>query len=71
MIELGVDQHKRFSQMAALDTETGLVTDARLHHDDPEAIRSFVASLGADVKASMETTGNWYWLADLLEDLGA
>jgi transposase len=71
MVELGVDQHKRFSQMATLDTETGVVTDARLDHDDPEAIRSFVASLGPQVKASIETTGNWYWLADLLEDEGA
>jgi transposase len=71
MIELGVDQHKRFSQVAALDTETGLLTQGRLEHDDPEAIRSYVASLGEDVIASLETTGNWYWLADLLEDAGA
>ena len=71
MIQLGVDQHKRFSQMAALDTETGVVTEARLDHDDPEAIRGFVASLGPEVMASMETTGNWYWLVDLLEDVGA
>ena len=71
MIELGVDQHKRFSQVAALDTETGLLRQRRLEHDDPEAIRSFVAALGPGVRASLETTGNWYWLADLLEDQGA
>lgn len=71
MIELGVDQHKRFSQVAALDTETGRLTQVRLEHDDPEGIRSYVSSLGEDVVASLETTGNWYWLADLLEDAGA
>jgi transposase len=71
MIELGVDQHKRFSQVAALDTETGQITQTRLEHEDPEGIRSYVASLGEDVVASLETTGNWYWLADLLEDEGA
>lgn len=71
MIELGVDQHKAFSQMAALDTQTGVLTQRRLEHDDPEAIRAYVASLGPDVRASLETTGNWYWLADLLEDEGA
>ena len=71
MIELGVDQHKRFSQMAALNTETGVLTQHRLDHDEPDAIRSFVASLGDEVRASLETTGNWYWLADLLEDAGA
>jgi transposase len=71
MIELGVDQHKRFSQVAALDTETGQITQTRVEHDGPEAIRAFVASLGPQVRASLETTGNWYWLADLLEDEGA
>lgn len=71
MIELGVDQHKRFSQVAALDTETAVVTQRRLEHDDPDTIRSYVASLGPEVRASLETTGNWYWLADLLEDAGA
>jgi transposase len=71
MIELGVDQHKRFSQVAALDTETGLLSQRRLEHDDPDGILSYVASLGPGVVASLETTGNWYWLADLLEDAGA
>jgi transposase len=71
MIELGVDQHKRFSQMAALDTETGVVVQSRLEHDDADVIRSYVGSLGCDVRASLETTGNWYWLVDLLEDAGA
>ena len=71
MIELGVDQHKAFSQMAALDTETGVLTQQRMEHDDVEGIRAYVASLGPDVRASLETTGNWYWLTDLLEDEGA
>ena len=71
MIELGVDQHKEFSQVAALDTESGVVKQTRLEHDDPDAIRAFVASLGPQVRASLETTGNWYWLADLLEEEGA
>ena len=70
MIELGVDQHKRFSQVAALDTQSGVMTQTRLEHDDPEAIRSYVASLGPGVRASLETTGNWYWLVDLLEEEG-
>ncbi|MCD6283274.1 IS110 family transposase [bacterium] len=71
MIELGVDQHKRFSQVAALDTQTGKIEHRRLEHDDPQAIRSYMASLGPQVRASLETTGNWYWLADLLEEEGA
>jgi transposase len=71
MIEVGIDQHKRFSQVAALDTETGAVTQTRLEHDDQEAMQEFFSSLGGEVCASLETTGNWYWLVDLLEDCGA
>src|SRR3972149_778281 len=71
MIEIGMDQHKQFSAAGALNCETGEVVERRLEHDDEESIRSFLRSFEGPVRVTLETTGNWYWLADLVEDAGA
>lgn len=71
MVEIGMDQHKKFSMAAALDTSTGELIERRLEHDDEDEIRSFVGSFEGPVRVTLETTGNWYWLADLVEDAGA
>lgn len=71
MIEIGMDQHKRFSLAAALDPETGEMVERRMEHEDEEAITSFVRSFEGPVRVTLETTGNWYWLADLIEEAGA
>ena len=71
MIEVGMDQHKHFSLAAALNVQTGEMTWCRLRHDDPERIAQYVRSLGEEVRVSLETTGNWYWLVDLLQAQGA
>jgi transposase len=71
MIDVGMDQHKRFSYAASMNSETGEMTEGRLEHNAPEEIRSYIRSLGPQVRVSLETTGNWYWLCDLLEEEGA
>jgi len=71
MIEVGMDQHKRFTVAAALNPETGHVIERRFEHDDPDAVTAFLASFDDDVRVTLETTGNWYWLADLIESAGA
>jgi transposase len=71
MIEIGMDQHKKFSAAAALNPATGEVVERRLEHDEPESIGQFVRSFDGPVRVTLETTGNWYWLADLVEDAGA
>jgi len=71
MIEVGMDQHKRFTTAAALDTATGELIERRLEHDDPESIGAFLESFDAAVRVTLETTGNWYWLADVIEEAGA
>lgn len=71
MIEIGMDQHKRFSVAAALDPATGQVVEQRLEHDDEESIRAFLGSFEGPIRVTLETTGNWYWLADLVEEEGA
>ena len=70
MVEIGMDQHKHFSYAVAMDDQSGQTVAQRLEHDDPDAIVRFVRSFGPDVRVSLETTGNWYWLVDLLEDCG-
>jgi len=71
MIEVGMDRHKRFTVAAAPNPETGAVVERRLEHDDPEEIAAFLESFDAAVRVTLETTGNWYWLADLVEESGA
>lgn len=71
MIEIGMDQHKRFSVAAALDPDTRRIEECRLEHDDPERIVAFLTSFDDPVRVTIETTGNWYWLADLVEQTGA
>lgn len=71
MIEVGMDQHKRFTAAAALNPETGQVVERRLEHDDPDGIVAFLKSFDEAVRVTLETTGNWYWLADLVEESGA
>jgi len=71
MIEVGMDQHKRFTAAAALNPETGQVIERRLEHDDPDSIVAFLESFDEAVRVTLETTGNWYWLADLIEAAGA
>lgn len=66
-----MDQHKRFSLAVALNPETGEISERRFEHDDEDAISSFIGSFAMPVRVTLETTGNWYWLADLLEEAGA
>ena len=70
MIEVGMDQHKHFSMAAALNPQNGEFCMRRLEHSDPDRIAQYVRSLGDEVRVSLETTGNWYWLVDLLEEQG-
>jgi len=71
MMEIGMDQHKRFSLAVALDPESGWTDERRFEHEDEDAIRRYVGSFDGPVRVTLETTGNWYWLADLVEEAGA
>lgn len=71
MIEVGMDQHKHFTLAASMNPRTGQVMETRLEHNAPDEIRDFIKSLGPEVRVSLEATGNWYWLFDLLEEEGA
>jgi len=71
MVHVGIDQHKHFSLATSMDGETGETTSVRLEHNQPERIRNYIRSFGPGVRVVLETTGNWYWLVDLIEEEGA
>jgi len=67
---VGIDIHKRFSQVAVMDAYGEVSDQRRLWHNDVEEIRSFFKGLGEDVSAAIEPTCGWTWMVDELEALG-
>ena len=64
---VGVDLHKHFSQIAVLSRD-GKVLQHKLANDLP-LIRRFFRHL-EPAQVAIEATGTWWWLTDLLEELG-
>jgi len=68
MVHVGVDLHKRMSQIAVL-TEDGELTQHRLPNDLAH-LEPFFAQLPTRSPIAIEASGTWWWLVDLLERLG-
>lgn len=68
MLYVGVDQHKKFSQVAVMNETGSIMDNRRLYHCDKEGIRRYFEELGEETTAVLEATRNWYWLYDLLEE---
>jgi transposase len=68
MLHVGVDLHKRTSQVAVL-AEDGELTRYRLVND-VERVKRFFAELPPKTPVAIEASGTWWWLVDLLESLG-
>jgi len=68
MVHVGVDLHKRTSQVAFL-TEDGDLTRHRLVND-VERVRRVFVELPPKTPVAIEASGAWWWLVDLLESLG-
>jgi len=68
MVHVGVDLHKRMSQIAVL-TEDGEIAQRRLAND-PERLEAFFAQLPPRTPVAIEASGTWWWLVDLLERSG-
>jgi hypothetical protein len=65
----GIDQHKLFSYITTVDTDGKIVKEAKLINNNFEIVNYF-NSLGKDHSATVETTGGWYWMNDLLCSIG-
>jgi len=68
MLHIGIDMHKRFSEIAVLDGAGMIVARQKLFHDNREQMTAFFTRFGPDAIATVEATRNWYWLYELLEN---
>jgi transposase len=70
MYYVGMDIHKRFSQVAVID-DSGEVKDRRrLNHTPDEELIGYFNQFPQDTQVIMEPTCGWNWLSDRLSDLG-
>lgn len=65
---IGIDLHRRFSQIDVYDDATDTEITQRLTNDQEE-MRRFFQLFPPDSRVTVEATGNWYWLVDLLQQL--
>ncbi len=68
MVHVGIDLHKHVSQIARLE-ENGELNQTRIENDR-EQIRRFFEAIPAPAKVAIEASGTWWWIVDLLEELG-
>lgn len=65
----GIDQHKRDCVITTYGPDGPRVKQARVANT-PLAMAQYVADLPGPHQAVVESTGGWYWLADVLAPLG-
>ena len=68
MVHVGVDLDKHNSQIAVL-SEDGEIAQHRLANDAAR-LEKFFADLPPQTPIALEASGTWWWLVDLLEQLG-
>jgi transposase len=68
MVHVGIDLHKHVSQVARLD-ESGELNQTRLDNDR-EQIKRYFRAIPTPAKVAIEASGTWWWIVDLLEELG-
>lgn len=68
MLHVGVDLHKRAAQVAVVDGKGKVLSNCRLDCDEQTMVR-FFDRLSEPAQVVMEATSNWYWLADLLQQM--
>lgn len=67
MFYIGIDQHKRFSQVAVMNAKGNVVDQCKLPHDSPEVIHNYLKRW-SNGTAVLEATRNWDWLYEILEE---
>ncbi len=65
-IHLGVDLHKKFSQVVAMD-DKGKVLEKRRVNNNREEMESFFGKYPRDTKVVVEATGNWMFFYETIE----
>lgn len=66
MVYLGIDLHRRFCYVVAVDVSGSIVQEQRILHSQADWDR-FLSSLKEPVMAVVESTFNWHFLANWLQ----
>ena len=67
---IAFDSHKHYTIVERADASTGRVRQCRIEHA-PGNIRTFLARHGRQgTPVALEAIGNWYWIADEIEEAG-
>ena len=67
---VGIDLHRRRSVLVGM-TPAGEVLETVRIDNDPVALSLELAKAGPDPEVVLEATYGWYWVADLLAEMGA
>ena len=70
MLYVGVDQHKKFSQVALMKEDGKVIDNTKLSHIDKVGMQEYFSEIPKPAVAVIESTRNWYWLYELLEEVG-
>ena len=66
---IAFDSHKHYTLMERESRETGKTRQVRIEHA-PGAIRRALAGCETGTPVALEATGNWYWIAEEIEEAG-
>jgi transposase len=71
MLYVGVDLHRKTSQVAVVDEQGKLIFNRHARSDRDDLLRIFgEAGPNESIQVAFEATYGWGWFADLLEDVG-
>lgn len=65
---VGIDLHKSFSLITVLN-EKGVVLERERMYSDVEDFSSYFSRFPSGTPVTLEATGNWYWVCDLLQKM--
>lgn len=63
------DAHKKYSIFGGIDERGKKLRQVRVEHE-PESYRSFLKTLPEGSSIALESTGNWYWMVNEMEEAG-
>jgi len=69
MLYSGIDLHKCFVLITVINESGCQISQVRINND-VNALISFFAQFNEPIEIVVEATLNWYWLVDLLDNLG-
>jgi transposase len=70
MFYVGMDIHKRFSQVAVVDETGDVIDQRRLNHTPCEELTFYFNQFSKDTQVVMEACCGWGWISELLQDMG-